>query len=139
MKLLDELIKRHGYSLKRLSAMLGISPKRIAELLANYEPTKEEKHKIETLKRFACMIGRGLNFDDDIHYQQKQIDLIETDLKKRLDGLDPDTQEIIVSDLDAIKSECMYLGCFYSNNNQEEIVQKYVRQARRVIGTEDVK
>lgn len=139
MKLLDELTHRHCISNKRLNAMTGISQRRLAELGADSKPTRVELHQLEMVKRYACICSHGLNFDGEIDYQKKQIELIEQDLKKKLSKCDPEVEEAILNCVDGLKAECVYLGCFYSDNNQEEEVHRMIRQSRKVKGTQEVR
>lgn len=139
MKLLEELTTRHKLSIKRLNAMTGITTKRLAELHADQKPTRTELHQLETIKRFACICSHGLNFDDEIKYQENQVSLIEQEIRKHLLKFDPETEETIMNFVKGLESECKYLGCFLADNNQEELVYKSVRQSRKVKGTENVR
>lgn len=139
MKLLEELTHRYNISNKRLNAMTGISPRRLAELGSDMKPTKLELHQLETIKRYACICSHGLNFDMEIEYQKKQIEMIEKDLRKKLLKCDSETEEAILNCVEGLKAECVYLGCFYSDNNQEEEVHRMIRHSRKVKGSQEVR
>lgn len=134
-KLLLEIKNYHNFSKKRISAITGINPRRLEELIAGYNPKKEEKHQIETLKRFACICGRGLNFDGEIAFEKNELSRLDKELHNKLVALDPETEEQVIEYVDCIKAESMYLGSFYSNNNQEDVIYNAVRRVRKVKGS----
>lgn len=129
---LQKISERYPHGWKHISAMCGVTTKRLVEIVAGANASKSEQHKIDVLEKFLSFSDRGFDFTSEIDYQRKQVANLRNAVHSKLVRLGWIGSDDLDSFLDCISAESQYLGLLLANSNQDETVYEAVRKARNV-------
>ena len=132
MKLVNYM-KSYKLNIEQLSLLLSIPKVRVIDILNGYKATPYETVKIGRLLKIKYFINKPLSIQDILEEQKQAVESAKKKILYRVSkNISSMTYAEIEQYVDDLRTDAMYLGMLYANNNEDERVLEEVRKRREL-------
>lgn len=132
MKLIS-FMKQYKLNIEQLAMLLNIPKVRVVDILNGYKASPYEIVKIGRLTKMKYFINKPLSIKEILDEQKQAVESAKKKILYKVSkNISSMTYEEIEQYLDDLKTDSMYLGLLYANNNEDEKVLEEVRKRREL-------
>ena len=132
MKLIS-FMKQYKLNIEQLAMLLNIPKVRVVDILNGYKASPYEIVKIGRLTKMKHFINKPLSIKEILDEQKQAVESAKKKILYKVSkNISSMTYEEIEQYLDDLKTDSMYLGLLYANNNEDEKVLEEVRKRREL-------